>query len=80
MIVINKGSLPRTRPRTQRTASVHIMSGDTAGDGDTPQWGQIGIGTASLVGMDKGEMEYKIKNTGSKDKLRNYIRDLFDQY
>ena len=76
------GSLPTTRPR--RHGSVHIITDPNITSPTTPsggqQWsGSLGAGTSSLIGMERSEMEFKIKNS-SRDKLRNYIRDLFDQY
>ena len=68
------GSLPQTRP--QRRETVDIAPGTEVA---TPQWGQSEIGTSSLIGMERNEMEFKIKNS-SNNKLRNYIRDLFNQY
>lgn len=75
---IISGSLPRTK--TRRHASVHLIDTVIPTEDNIKQWGQVSIGTASLVGMEKGEMEHKIKNTSSKDRLRDYIRDLFEQY
>eukprot|EP01083_Nonionella_stella_P027369 75354_1 len=46
---------------------------------DHENWGMYGTAISSLIGMEPSEMEFKIKSA-SKEKLRNYIRDLHEQY
>ena len=73
------GSLP-TRQR-KHAGSVDVLCSDQLDTttATATNWGQYEIGTSSLIGMERNEMEFKIKNS-SRDKLRNYVRDLFDQY
>merc|ERR1712154_477295 len=54
--------------------SLHLTS-----DSEGPCHATYGLGTRSLVGLERNEMEFKIKNA-SRDKLRSYLRDLFDRY
>eukprot|EP01084_Bolivina_argentea_P160116 278845_1 len=74
-------SLPSTitNRRVHRHGSVHILDCNNNNTGDNTMISIGTMNTHSLIGIDKSEMEFKIKNC-SKDKLRSYLRDLFDGY
>jgi len=65
-----------SRRSLRRHDSVHIVSHNESNEDGN--W-EMSVGTSSLCNHSRSEMEFKIKNS-SKDKLRIYVRDLFENY